>query len=232
MENSEIGTKGLERPSEITTFLFGGRCISAEDASAFPVLASGPDLTPPNTTIAFSSMESFARWGRTTKYAESIQETLLQISKVQERERDKASVERIQARQKLIVERYAQDLLELAKHMELEVGSMELFEAASSKADPLQLPIFDPVGLSDTTDPWKWTIPFRDWLPLGGGWWPDLGWFGWNDRAVSGRVSGLAAFCEHTWFRGRWLWLAGFPVWPYQFGWWGFSRIISSAIIL
>ena len=98
---------------------------------------------------------------------------------------------------------------------------------ATVERHPLEGSIFDPVILFDQATT---SGPF---LPLLVCPMPDLGWFGWGDRASCAlTITGAAVLFEHPWFRGRQLWL---------FGWWyvvttladlGCDNISSSAIVI
>jgi hypothetical protein len=67
----------------------------------------------------------------------------------------------------------------------------------------------------------------------GGAWYPDLGWFDFDNRPSAVILSGYLTLCQYTWFSGRVLFLIAFPIGGYDdldgHGW-DFDNRTSSAI--
>ena len=61
------------------------------------------------------------------------------------------------------------------------------------------------------------------------GWWPYLGWVGWDNRARSARVFGVNVLCDGSWFGGRAIWLIGFNM-LINLDRLGFDRMATSVI--
>jgi hypothetical protein len=72
-----------------------------------------------------------------------------------------------------------------------------VFEAATLKRSPLEPPIFESTLLFDDINLGGASLPLPN-APV-----PNLGWFGWGDRASSMLTSGsLGVLFARSWFRG------------------------------
>jgi hypothetical protein len=211
--------------AEMQIFSSEGKLLSAADAKNAEVIAAG--MVANNVAHAFKSREEFTKWSSSTRYFDVVQS--IEKKTADARKHQKLDHSAIEARQKKLVARVEEDMKDLAARTKLEPNSEALFLRATSESDPLEGPIFDPITAFDSVGSGGIGAP-GPWIHLPGGGWPDLRWFGWNDRISSLRVSGFVTMYEHIWWQGRTLFLAGFPVWYYpNFGFFGFDNIASSA---
>ncbi len=98
--------------------------------------------------------------------------------------------------------------------MDLKLNDEEVIHLAIIDRTPLTPSVFDPIQLWDRRiefePPQGGPVhPSTNFLPVGSGYWPVLGWAGWDNRTRTARVFGLNVLCEHNWFGGRSAWLFG-----------------------
>ena len=205
-------------------FVLDGKILQPDEVAKYPILAAG--FVAEDLTFVFETQEAFEVWANRTNYAETINSIVTKI--VSAKPSEGAENSAVRAKQYKIIDRIKEDMTELAKRTGLNETSEELFLKATTKHDILEGPIFDPITAFDFFG----TGGFAgggSWIHLPGGGWPDLRWFGWNDRISSVRISGVALFCEHVWWGGRRLWLAGFPIYFHpNLGMFGFDNLTSS----
>ena len=167
------------------------------------VIALGSGLPEKGLAFAFSDWKEFVKFAAKTDVAEKIASMDERRRKLGKRigedntglaERHKRKTERIQF-----------DLRDLAGRMGLALESKELFLRATSKADPLEGPIFDPAMLYTG---FGFTGPA---LPVYYPGVPDLGWFGMNNIVSSVRVVGILGLFNGTGWRGASRVIFGLP---------------------
>ena len=201
------------------TFLHGSKRIPIEEAVRFPILVAGTGNQ--KLVYAFESDKAVLNWAEGGKHAEVFEQMYKRISAAQAFERRDNSV--AEARQKANVKRISKEFRLLADRLELDVGSEELFLKATVDAPILEGSIFDPVVLYDT-DSYSGSYVALPNAPF-----PNLGWFGFNDRASSLLIHGQITLCENTWFKGRKAFFFGIPYGKFVLSQFGFSNRASSA---
>jgi hypothetical protein len=162
---------------------------------------------------AFRDPKSFRAWADTSPIAEQVDGVFKTLEEqVLPQRGNEDWVGKVQG---LALERKQADMAALAELAGVDIRDEELVKLAMLDRTPLTPQTFDPVFL------WDRRIEVEP--PQGGpqdsrtslmfippGWWPFLGWVGWDNRARSVRVFGLNILCDGAWFGGRWLWLIGF----------------------
>ena len=124
-------------------------------------------------------------------------------------------------------ERIETELRELSTRTGLAFGSKELFLRATTKADPLEGPIFDPsmlfAGVGFTGN--ALAVPYPGF--------PDLSWFPGMNNAVSAvQIVGLVALYNTTWFRGASRIIFGLPFFQIpNLAAIGFNNVASSVLV-
>jgi len=196
------------------TYLYDDRRLTVDDLTSFQVVVAGEELTrDPGVIRVFADNTQFAKWIGDTEQGARVRGILDVVKRgVPRARRDEAWIEEIQ---RLAFKTARSTLQGFAKTLERDVKDEEVIRLAMVERGPLTPKVFDPMLLYDrriereppTGAP---EDPRTSWLPVWSGFWPDLGWPGWNDRARSARVFGLNILCENTWFGGRWAWLIGF----------------------
>jgi hypothetical protein len=140
--------------------------------------------------------------------------------------------------QQLAVERVRSGLEGFMKALGSDRLTDEIEQRAMAGRSPLEPPVFDPVIFYDRpfeTSPPKEAPKGAASLPLPGGFFPVLGWFGWDNRARCARVLGGAWLFENDWFGGRFAYIEGLGINDtglIPFYDLGFDRIASSAIVI
>lgn len=171
------------------------------DFRALPesVVALGSGLPEKGLAFAFRDWNEFVKFAAKTDAAENVDSMDERRRKIRKRSGEDTTglAERLKRR----TERIQFDLRELAARTGLAPDSKELFLRATSKADPLEGPIFDPAmlftGLGFTGRA----------LPVSYPGIPHLGWFNMNNVVSSVRVVGVLGLFNST-------------------GWGGASRVI------
>jgi hypothetical protein len=192
---------------------------------AEPVIALGAGLPEKNVAFVFGDWKEFLRFAARTQAAEQIAGMDERRRKLRKRSGEDTTA--IAARLKRRAERIESELRELAEQTRLAWGSKELFIRATTKADPLEGPIFDPsmlfAGLGFTGNALGVTYPGL----------PDLSWFpGMNNAVSSVQIVGIVALFNNTWFRGASRLLFGFPFFQIpNLGVIGFNNFTSSVLV-
>lgn len=193
--------------------------IAEEQLRRYPVMAVGNGLPEKNTVFAFDSKQAFNNWAKGTRFAERVSRANKLIAEA--RKYEKADNAAARERQKAVVDRILKDLNELSRRTGLEPNSKELFLKATVERHPLEGSIFDAALLFERQ------CFFGRCLPIVGAF-PDLGWFGFDDKTSSMLLLFGGLFFEHTWFRGRCIWINADPILICE-SLWGWDNIISSA---
>jgi hypothetical protein len=184
----------------------------------------------PGVVQLFSAQEQFRKWASRTSVGEQVDRVLTTLEKeVLPQQANEAEIERMQT---LALRRTRSNFRAFAKMLELEPNDENVIRLAMVDRTPLTPSIFDPIQLWDRRiefePPQGGPVdPRTAMLPVGSGWWPVLGWAGWDNRASSARVFGLNILCEHNWFGGRAAWLFGFNMLLNLYHL-GFDRKVSS----
>ncbi len=182
-------------------FLLKGKEVDAENARNYEIIATG-DVTEADTAYVFESQEAFNDWVKGTQYADRC--ARLQQLTGEARKQQGRDVSEARKRQKKTADRIKQDLEELSARTGLAYGSKELFLRATTESDLLEGPLFDPTILYDGINASGQS--FISW----GGFFPDLGWHNFDNRASSVQmVFDLATLYDLPWFQGVTTWLFG-----------------------
>lgn len=200
------------------TFVHGSKRIPNEEAVRFPSLVAGTDE---RRVYAFESDKAVLNWAEDSEHAEVFERMYKRISAAQAYERGDNSV--AEARQKANVKRISKEFGLLADRLDLDVGSEELFLKATVDAPILEGSIFDPAVLYDTE------TYSGSYVALPNAPFPNLGWFGFNDKASSLLVHGQVVLSENTWFKGRKVFFFGIPYGKFVLSQFAFSNRASSA---
>jgi len=187
-----------------------------------PVVALGSGLPEKALAFAFRDWKEFIKFAAKTEAAEKIAGMDERRRKLRKRsgEDTRGLAERLKRR----AERIQSELHELAGRTGLAFDSKELFLRATSKADPLEGPIFDPSMLFTGLG---FTGPA---LPVAYPGVPDLGWFGMNNTVSSVRVVGVLGLFNLTWWGGASRVIFGLPFSQVaNLG--AFNNIASSALV-
>ncbi|MBC7771945.1 MAG: hypothetical protein H7210_05585 [Pyrinomonadaceae bacterium] len=215
------------------TYLHQGTEIEPTEAMKFQVIVAGSEITGKEDVIlVFHTNEEFSKMAAQTRYGDQVQGTLQLIREKVLPERKRAAL--IQRMHRLALQHKEASFREFAELLDKDPKDEEVIRMAMLDRTPLTPNLFDPMLLYDraiereppTTSPQD---PRTAWLPIPSGFWPDLGWVGWNDRAQSVRFFGMNILCQHKWFGGRWAWLFGFNG-LLNLSHLGFARITSSVI--
>lgn len=188
--------------------------VSDDAVAKYPVLVAGEEATgEPELARVFEDVKSFRGWAEGTAIGERVEAVYRTLEEeVLPQRRDEQWVEQMQS---YALERKAADMEAFAKLAGVDVRDEEVARRAMIDRTPLTPGTFDPMFL------WDRRIEVEP--PQGGpqhgstqtmfiptGWWPYLGWAGWDNRARSARVFGVNILCDGAWFGGRWVWLIGF----------------------
>jgi hypothetical protein len=168
-----------------------------------PVVALGSGLPEKGLAFAFRDWKELVKFAQRTEAGEKIASMDERRRKLRRRSREDttALAERLKRR----TARIEGELRELAARTGLAIDSKELFLRATTKADPLEGPIFDPAMLFTGLG---FTGPA---LPVAYPGFPNLGWLGFNNLVSSVRVVGLLALFNLTWFGGASRVIVGLP---------------------
>lgn len=211
---------------EEVRFLSKGRFIDKKEALQRPIMVVGPLFPDERLAQTFDSEAELHKWIDQLKAPERVYEIEKTAALLRSRQHvgDHAQS---QKRVKASVDRVTHELNELAGRLNLDPreAGYELFLKATVDRDILDPPIFDPaifyehVGLKG------------DWLPQAFPiYYPDYRWFGWNDKASSVVIYGVAILWEDIWFQGSQLILWGAPF-GYDLTWFGWNDRVSSSIV-
>jgi hypothetical protein len=183
-------------------FLRKGKYLEKEEAAERPVTAAVGWLAEENLVLVFDSQQEFMRWAEDTRYAGAF--SRIGKTVMEARNYEHSDNEAVRQRQSAVIERISNELNELADRASLEQGYKEVVEAATINRNPLEPPIFESVVLFDGTDLQGAALPLPN-APF-----PNLGWFGWGDRASSILVTGaVGALHARSWFRGARFYFGG-----------------------
>src|SRR5262245_20969958 len=190
-----------------------------------PVIALGSGLPEKNVAFAFRDWRELVKFAAKTQAAERIASMDERRRKL--RKRSGEDTTSLAARLKLKAERIESDMRDLAERTQLAWGSKELFLRATTKADPLEGPIFDPsmlfTGVGFTGSALGVVYPGL----------PDLSWFpGMNNAVSSVQIVGVVGLFNNTWFGGISRVLVGIPFFQLaNLGIIGFNNLTSSVLV-
>lgn len=175
------------------------------DFAALPesVVALGSGLPEKGFAFAFRDWNEFVKFSAKTDAAEKVASMDERRRKMRKRSGEDTTglAERLKRR----TERIQFDLRELAERTGLAPDSKELFLRATSKADPIEGPIFDPAMLFTGLG---FTGPA---LPVSYPGIPDLGWFNMSNVVSSVRVVGILGLFSRIGWRGASRLILGLP---------------------
>jgi hypothetical protein len=188
--------------------------VSDDAAAKAQVLVVGDEATgDPEVARAFSDVKLFRSWAETSPIAERVDAVYRTLE--QEVLPQRASEKWIEQMQTLALKRKQDDIAALAELARVDIRDEELAKLTMIERTPLTPVTFDPIILWDRrieveppTGAPQDSRTSTMFIPPG--WWPWLGWVGWDNRASSARVFALNILCDGAWFGGRWLWLIGF----------------------
>jgi len=215
------------------TYLKGDQTITRESAQAYSVIVAGNDiLGEPNLARVFESNDAFSEWADRGPYGEKVREIIRIVrNEVPKERRNEEFIRKIQT---LALKQQNAAFRGFADVLGKDPRDGEVIRRAVINRTPLTPKLFDPVLLYDRLiehEPPQGAPedPRTSMLPVPSGFWPYLGWVGWNDRARSVRIFGVNVLCENAWFGGRWGWLIGFNG-LFNLNHILFDRVASSAI--
>ena len=188
--------------------------VSADNVARYSVIVAGAEATgDPDLVRLFEDNREFRRWAEASSIGKRVDSVFQTLEKeVMPQQRNQEWVEKMQ---RLGMKRKISDFQAFAKLVGADVRDEKVINLAVVEKTPLTPSIFDPMLL------WDRRIEFEppqgapqdsrtSTLPVPSGWWPVLGWFGWDNRPRSARVFGLNVLYENNWFGGRTAWLVGF----------------------
>jgi len=206
-------------------FATKGTRLTEKQLARYPIIVAGTDLPEKDAVYAFDSRRAFNDWVRSTKFADKVSHANKLRGKAMKYEKTDNTAAR--ERQKLSVDRITNELKELSRRTGLDIASKELLLKATVERHPLESSIFDPVILFDRPTTTGSFLPLLT-CPM-----PNLGWFGWNDRASCAlAIFGGVVLFQRTWFRGGQAWIFSVPYGVTKLADIGFDNIASSAIFL
>jgi hypothetical protein len=186
-----------------------------EDAvGEYDVVVVGEEATGDADLVrVFRDQKGFHRWAAKSPIAERVKtfDTTLAKQVMPEQANEKW----IEQMQRLGLRRGRDGFRAFAGLLDKDPKDEEVIRLAMIDKTPLTPLIFDPILLYDRRiefEPPQGSPvdPRTSLLPVMSGFWPVLGWGGWDNRAKSARVFGLNVLCENNWFGGRQAWLIGF----------------------
>ena len=197
-------------------FLDGRDGDVSEDAlSRYPVLIAGEEATgEPELARVFEDPKEFRAWAESSKVGDRVESVYRTLEEeVLPQQKDEKWIEQMHT---LALKRKGADMAAFAKLAGAEsVRDEEVVRRAIIERTPLTPATFDPLFLWDrrieVEPPQGAPQDSRTqtmFIPTG--WWPYLGWVGWDNRARSARVFGVNVLCDGSWFGGRAIWLIGF----------------------
>jgi hypothetical protein len=215
------------------TYIYNDQPVAPDEATKYPTMVAGPEFTGELEVVrVFQSNDDFSKWAERTAHGDKVHEILrlLRIEVLPER-KNEAWIEQMQ---RLALNRARENFAEFAKLLNRSPFDEEVIRKAMVERTPLTPKMFDPIFLYDREIEHEPPAgppedPLTSSFIVPSGWWPDLGFVGWNDRARSVRLFGVNVLCEHNWFGGRWCWLSGFNGFI-NLNHLGFDQITSSVI--
>ncbi|MBN1206726.1 MAG: hypothetical protein JXB05_17720 [Myxococcaceae bacterium] len=204
-----------------------------EDLASFEVVIVGQEATDDAELVrVFTDQRQFRRWAKGSPVAERVDRVFATLKRDVLPQR--ANEPWIQQMQTLALKRARDTFRAFANLRNLKPNDEEVIRLAMIERTPLTPSIFDPILLWDRRierEPPQGgpEDPRTSFLPVGSGYWPVLGWAGWDNRARSARVFGLNILHEHNWFGGRSAWLFGLNM-LLNLEHLAFDRITSSVI--
>jgi hypothetical protein len=198
MSNTYLGPKGP---------------ISVEEAARVRVLAYG--ATPyPDQVTAFESVDELRKWVDGTDYKDGFARAMASVEVA--REGFAKDPGKVLVMQQAAVKEVGRKMEELARETGLDPNSRDLFLRATVDPDPLRGPIFRSAQVFDGPGCTGQRLDIPSWRAF-----PNLGFFGFNDRASSVRVHSFSSLllCEHVNYaiEGRWTFFFGGLWWSNSF---------------
>ena len=212
---------------------YRGNQREADATADSPFLVVGEEATGEADLVRlFADEKQFRRWADRSPIAERVarlNDTL--VREVMPRQVDEPWIEQMQ---RLGIKQTRANFRAFAAMLDLRQGDEEVIRRAMIDKTPLTPAIFDPILLYDrrieVEPPSGGPVdPRTQLLPVMSGFWPVLGWGGWDNRARSARVFGLNVLCDGNWFGGRQAWLIGFNM-LLNLDHLSFDRLTSSVI--
>ncbi len=194
-------------------FLSNGQPIELDEARKRPILVFGEEATgSSDRVLTFTDDGRFEDWATNSAVNDRIDTVRRRLDNEVLPLRGDSNIER---QQRLALRRTMLGFRGLAREYQFDIRSEELINLAMVDRTPLTPSLFDPVLLYDrlierlppTGAP---EDPRTRLFPIPSGFWPDLSWCGWNNRARSVRIFGLNVLCDDPWFGGKKAWLFGF----------------------
>jgi hypothetical protein len=221
--------RGVAQQDGEHTFFHQGKEVRAGGHTKFKVLvpyAHDPELKQGE---AFASEDELLEWVAGRPEEAAVRGIWDRLQRVRSLPSEKVDVDTVIGRRRRSVERIFADMKELSQESGLAIDSGELFELATRPADPLEVPVFDPVSFFTGLSPTGF-LPFVNWLPLGGGFWR-LAWFGWDNLPRSWRYSGWVWAFNGEFWNGNSVLSGWFPLGYGPLSAWGMDQVISSVIV-
>ena len=204
-----------------------GKFVSVDDAQNCPILVSGGGRSfDPDLVTTFDTEGAYRTWARHSPNREQFLRLDLMIAHVQQHEKPDDDAEMMKTHRRR-TERLRADFDALRARLGAKATFVDTFRVASLDAHLLEGPILDSMTLHQHADlAGKW-VPIWNKAPI-----PKLSWLDFNDRTTSVLISGIGVLTQHSWFRGRRFYLAGFPLFEYSnLADRGFNNMASSAAV-
>ncbi len=208
--------------------------VSSEKLAGYSRIVVGAEATGEEEVVrVFVEDRDFRRWADGSPIGARVAAVYQTLENDMPRQQ-KENAEWVQQMQTLAMKRKAADFKAFAKLVGAPVNSDEVIKRAMIDRTALTPLSFDPILLWDRRiehePPQGGPVDARTrMMPIPTGWWPFLGWVGWDNVPRSARVFGLNFLCENPWFGGRWLCLVGFNM-LLNLDRVGFDHITSSVI--
>lgn len=207
--------------------------VSEDELARYSVIVAGDEATgDPDLVRVFQENREFRRWAENSPIGERVNSVFQILEKeVMPQQANEPWIEKMH---RLAMKRKISDFRAFAQLVGADVRDEEVIKLAMLERTPLTPSIFDPILLWDrrieVEPPQGAPQDSRtQTLPIPSGWWPALGWIGWDNRPRSARVFGVNVLCENNWFGGRWAWLVGINM-LINLDRLAFDRITSSVI--
>lgn len=190
-------------------YMYQGKQISKTEALKKPFMAVGLSDLEPQTAVAFDSRDQLEKYISNRKELDTVRKAFEQIEAVQKMKG--TDVSKARERQVATVKRIDEDLRSLAAEHNLPVNSRELFELATSNADPIAGSIFHSCQLFEHPNCTGRVLNVNGFTGF-----PVLAWHNFNNIASSIRVGAwsMSILFDLEWYNptGRfvfffsWLW--------------------------
>jgi hypothetical protein len=203
-----------------------GRLIQIEDVKESEVIVAGGATSDPERALVFDTEDAYRTWAASVPIGEHYMRLDMATLRFRALE-DDAGDERARIIHRRRLERLREDFDDLRARLGENTPFAELFAKASYDAPLLEGPILDSMTLHHRTNLGGDWVPIHNYTPIS-----NLGWIDFDNRTTSVLIHGVGVLARYTRFRGRKLYLAGFPVLEYpDLKDFNFNNLASSAAV-